>query len=342
MHWNRFSLPIVIAAVAAAGSARADVSWQQVLRVSGPLAVAGGGILQSSCRVSGDRQRCDLTAPPALWNTLRQHAAESESRIVRIDQGRIWSLQAAEGTVIEETFNERKARLDRLGRELGEGWPFDEVAVEIIPTKANEQIEGLDCEDVRVVIKGSLHPDAASKIPVSFEADVWVASAFPGRSQIDGFARREASALGVDPLQPLLAALIDPRYGAVVREFVRALGQVGGTPIRIGATLSGGRMGLVQSRIEEKRESTGSAGLVEMKPTGVGLVTRRDRSAPVTSRTRREGDWTIGMAVAALEEGAVDPAQFELPPGARKLVPKSRHTTEEPSKDPVAGGAPSQ
>src|SRR5262245_34144569 len=125
---------LVLILAAASLPARADLAWSSATRISGPLAAAGGGVLMSTCSVSGDRLRCDMTAPAAMLDLLWMQAAEAESRIVRLDQGKVLSLRA-DGTVIEETFSERKARLEKLAAERGAPWPLEAVSVEINPTK---------------------------------------------------------------------------------------------------------------------------------------------------------------------------------------------------------------
>ena len=337
----RLFVPVSLILVCSVFPVRADLSWQSAMKVAGPLAPGGGGVIQAKCAVSGERQRCDTAASDEILQTLSKDAGEEATRIVRIDEGKVYSIRG-DGAVLEETFAERKARIERLAGASAEEWRLEEASAKIEPTKTFEELDGMECEDVKVVVTGVLIPGEGQKVPVALEADVWVTSSFAGRSEMDGFSRKEAAAFGLPALQPRLLALIDPHHRAIVREFARALGTVGGTPIRIGATLYGSQAGALQSQAEARRTAAASAGggggLVEMSPEQRGgLVTRRDRGGPVSVRGPRAGDWSLSLQVTGIDAAAVEASRFEPPAGARKLIPKSRRKDGEPAEKPMAG-----
>lgn len=91
------------------GEARADVTIEQRMSVSGPVRLANmTGTTTTS--ISGDRSRTqtELRMESALMRTLARGAGES-IEIVALGEDRIWSIDPAKKTYTETTFTAQRA-----------------------------------------------------------------------------------------------------------------------------------------------------------------------------------------------------------------------------------------
>ena len=130
--------------------------------------------------------------------------------IVRLDGGRVYSLQPDSQSLTEETLSERRERLDRLAQSRGEPLPFKDVSSDIRPTGAQDTVNGFPCDEVVITVRGSFEdPATRQRTPVALEGDVWMASSFAGKSEIERFGRKYAEGLGFDPSSAVQSAMID-------------------------------------------------------------------------------------------------------------------------------------
>ena len=347
-----------------AGSVLADVAYTRTIKAGGPVAAGGGGSAVVSILVSGDKQRSDTRSlTGGLNESIQKLGVLGAGEIVRLDGGRVYSLQPDSQSLTEETLSERRERLDRLAQSRGEPLPFKDVSSDIRPTGAQDTVNGFPCDEVVITVRGSFEdPATRQRTPVALEGDVWMASSFAGKSEIERFGRKYAEGLGFDPSSAVQSAMIDPRYVAALKEFSRAISQVSGLPIRATLVLSGVYRSLPagkllsgdggaqpdQGNADQTGSSSGGPAPRFISPDGgvarlkTGLVTRSDvHPASALRKPPPNGDWTLVSEITEVKEGPVDPASFEPPKDYKRLVPDNGEHAKQKSQEPSIS-SPSQ
>ena len=351
-----------IAAVIAGASAlavRADVTYKEVISIGG-APTKGGGLAVYVVRVSGDKQRTD--PDEAVARELPDNmvpASSAAPEIVRADRKLVYELRAGARTYTEETFEERRARLDRGTRSKADDGVLRVIDAKIEPSTAQDTINGFPCEQVVVIVNGIIESEKTDlQQPVTLTGDVWTTRSFPGRSEVEGFRRKYAEGLGIDPALVQPGGIVDQRTRPLLEEFYKTLSQAGGFPVSLtismtsmvpklgaGASAQAGPEAVEGQPAAESGQATvisPDAGMTRVK---TGLMTRSDlaRSDRVTPSARR-GEVIFSMHITEAREETLASSVFEPPGDFRKLVPKSRKETPKTREEakPPAPATPAE
>lgn len=332
--------------------ARADVTIQQRMSVSGPVQLANmTGTTTTS--ISGDRSRTqtELRMESALMRTLARGAGESVE-IVSLGEDRIWSLNPAKKTYTETTFTAQRAALQKnidamreaQGTQQQSASGVDESSCEWLPpesdvkrTGAKQSIAGYQAEQIVVTGTQACRDRQTSKTcQFTLTLDQWIAPDFSEAEETLDFQRAYAEKLGLsagasrDVAEQ--AEAMFGRYEGIWKEIGSRMQEVDGYPVKTSFALAVGGPECETAGAAGTREGRPSVGALAQGALGGlgGLLNRGRRNqqpepqqeaavAPSGSDSM-VNLMTITSELVSVRTDPVSEDLFQVPAGFRKVA----------------------
>jgi hypothetical protein len=338
---SRQAVPVLALLMLVGLPAWSDVTYVENLTTLGGTEGGKGGVTEMTVSIAGAKRRTEAV--------LKQGTApEGITEIVLLDEGLIYEIDPASRSYTEETFAERRDRLERSSRAGGEGSRFKNVTVQVEPTGAEKTFivrhpdaGELDCEQVVITVGGTLENlDSREWEALELRGEVWVARSFPGKSELRSFRERYEKGLGSTPLPMGPGRYAKTKYDPAMREFWKELTKLGGLPVSL-------EVGVTVQREEERDQlvpEVGRAGSDEEGEAGTTLLQtsagrkyrlRSEVTGQLPASTGGAGpEWMMIRKLVGVREEVVLPGLFEPPEGYTKRVPRSRKRQQ---KAPASG-----
>lgn len=334
------------------GEARADVTIEQRMSVSGPVRLANmTGTTTTS--ISGDRSRTqtELRMESALMRTLARGAGES-IEIVALGEDRIWSIDPAKKTYTETTFTAQRAALQKnieamreaQGAQQQGASGVDESSCEWLPpesdvkrTGARQAIAGYQAEQIVVTGTQACRDRRTSQTcQFTLTLEQWVAPDFKEAEETLRFQQAYAEKLGLsagasrDVAEQ--AEAMFGRYEGIWKEIGSRMQEVEGYPVKTSFALAVGGAECEAAAEAGARENRPSVGALAQGALGGlgGLLNRGRRNQEpepkeeVAAAPAASGGMvnlmTITSELVSVRADAVSDAMFQVPEGFRKVA----------------------
>jgi hypothetical protein len=264
---------------------RADVVVKQQT-VSKGLGGFGDGTTTTTLTIAGDRSRTDDEfVYQGPLKTLAGKKPKTSVSIVRLDREVVWDVEPADKRYTEMTFAEMRALVASAGAEMEKAraearaaepeageQPEMEYTVDVRRTGAKQTIAGFACEQTVVTLTAKPRADAAAggKQAKDEEAaaagsgfkmtsDLWLSKAVPGGAELEGFNRRFAEKLGMDPQFKKTAQAAQAMYGDALKTMAEKMKGIEGYPVRSVVTIESAaseeqKAGMAKARADAQKE----------------------------------------------------------------------------------------
>jgi hypothetical protein len=244
-------LPVLIAALAVAAAARADVQVTQKSTSEG-LGGFGDGTTTSSLVVAGDRSRSDEEFTyTGRFKTLVGKKPRKSAHITRLDRELMWNLEPDKQRYTELTFAEMREQMAKAEAQMeqqsaagAEAKPQDEnmtFTLDVKKTGARQDIAGFSCEQAIITCTGK--PKEPKKGEENTEVrlvfDQWLSKQVPGAAEMNAFGRKFAEKLGLDSSMSSMSGMARAMYGNAMKEMAKKLKDVEGYPLKSTFTIEG-------------------------------------------------------------------------------------------------------
>lgn len=332
--------------------ARADVTIEQRMSVSGPVRLANmtGTTITS---ISGDRSRTQtqLRMDSALMRTLARGAGES-IEIVSLGEDRIWSVDPARKTYTETTFTAQRAALQKNIEAMREAQAsqqqgasgVDESSCEWLPpesdvkrTGAQQSIAGYRAE--QIVVTGSQacrDRQTSQTCQFTLTLDQWIAPDFSEAEETLDFQRAYAEKLGLsagasrDVAEQ--AEAMFGRYEGIWKAIGSSMQEVDGYPVKTSFALAVGGPECETARSAGTQETRPSVGALAQGALGGlgGLLNRGRRNqqpepqeetaAAPSGSDSMVNLMTITSELVSVRTDPVPAEHFQVPTGFRQVA----------------------
>jgi len=244
------ALAAVIALIAAASIATADVTVKQKTVTSG-LAGFGNGSTVSTLVIAGDRSRSDEESTySGRFKALAGGGKPRKSGVItRLDQELIWTLDDEKKQYVEMTFAEMRQMMEQGKAEMEaedaeQQKPQDadmEFKVDVKHTGKKETVNGFPAEQVIITLTGaSTDQQTGNQGSMTMTLDQWMSEAVPGTAEVQAYYRQFAEKLGIDPQMRSMGGMAMAMYGNAIRKLADEMKDLKGYPVRSTMTIETG------------------------------------------------------------------------------------------------------
>ncbi len=315
----------------AASVALADVTVQQHISVEGTGLMSAGNMSGTTKTIiSGDRSRTDsdIQLQSRVVRMLAHRAVGPTAEIVRLDQDRIDRLDISRKQYTEITFEEMKARLQKVmdraqesqGQPQESQKPMDDSKCEWLDPKVDVRQPGEKAtyagyEAERLIIVASQpckDKESGAICEVALALDEWLAPNFAASGEEDRFHRAYAQKIGLGSRGELgrsditqRAQSMFGRYSGIWSEIVAKTRDVKGYPVKMTFAFAFGGEQCKGSRQPQQQDADNSAA-----PPASGGLTGQVAGKLSSLLHRKKDDaaaGTSGQTAAQLLPGGLSP-----------------------------------
>jgi hypothetical protein len=268
----------------AASVALADVTLEQRISVEGAGMMSAGNMSGTTkTSISGERSRTDsdIQLQSRIVRMLAHRAVGPTAEIVRLDQDRIDRLDISRKQYTETTFEELKARLQKMVDKTADTQskaqegpkPMDESKCEWLEPKADVKRSGekatyggFEAERLTIVASQPCKDKETGAIcEVALALDEWLAPKFTAREEEEKFHRAYGQKLGLDLTSgrggPFGGGDIDQRaqsmfgrYSGIWNEIVSKTKDVKGYPVKASFSFAFGGAQCKSSQTQQQQQ----------------------------------------------------------------------------------------
>lgn len=308
----------------------ADFSYQQKSTLT-------GGMLKSLMKVAGvfsKQAREPIETTVSVKGDRMVTRSPFHVQIVDLAAETFTNVDLQKKTYSVMTFAEFKQAMDQMQRSMKQQQPNGaEVNLKISaePTGASRNISGLDTkESIIKITMEATDPQTGKSGAMVVTTDAWIAPAANGYQEVREFHKRMAAKLEWAPGSGMFAGRPDVSKG--MAESAKRLSDLDGMPVYEVVSMGGdggpsGQQGNAQPQQQQQQQSAGSTiGNALGGRFGLGRKKQeqqQQQSANQSSSTNSTGapnslmEMTVEMS--GFSSAAVDPSQFEIPGGFKKV-----------------------
>ncbi|MGH8187802.1 MAG: hypothetical protein ACREUC_14675, partial [Steroidobacteraceae bacterium] len=195
-------------------AARADVRIEERMALSGAGMMKMANMSGTTTTIAGDRARTDsnLQFESAMMRTLARGAGQT-TEIVRLDQDKIYSVDAKKKTYTEMTIAERRAQMQEMMERMRQSQgaqqqstsgvdtsqcEWTEPTSEVQRTGEKALIGGYQAERATIIAKQSCKDKKTGQVcDFGIVLDQWVAPGFEASSEALAYQKAYAEKLGL-------------------------------------------------------------------------------------------------------------------------------------------------
>lgn len=205
----------ICTAVLISAAAHADVTIEERMSVGAAGMMKMANMSGTSVTtIAGDRARTDsnLQFESGMMRALARGAGQS-TEIVRLDQGKIYSLDTKKKTYTETTFEQRRAEMQQAMEQMQKGQAAQQQATsgvdesqcewsdpkaEVKKTGENAAIAGFQAERITIVATQSCKDKKTGQVcDFGLALDQWIAPGFEAAKETLAYQRAYADKLGL-------------------------------------------------------------------------------------------------------------------------------------------------
>ena len=345
----RVLLGVAIATILCS-AVQADVTVEERISVSGAgmmkMANMSGTTTTS---ISGQRGRTDsnLQFESGMMRVLARGAGQA-IEIVRLDQDKLYSVDAKKKTYSETTFAERREQMQQAMEKMREGQASQQQATsgvdesqcqwsdpkaEVVRSGEKATLAGFQAERVTVTATQSCTDKKTGQVcDFGLVLDQWVAPGFEASAETQAYHRAYAEKMGLGAMTSRdfaeRAESMFGRYQGLWSEVAKKMADVKGHPVKLSFGLGVG--GPQCQSAQQTQDAGGPSG-----PPSIGgalggaiggMFGKKKEAAPpaTTPPTALPGGlmplMTMTSELIAVKRDAIDPQSFEVPAGYKKVA----------------------
>lgn len=341
------ALTILLSCSSLSLSAMADVTIEERVTVS------GAGLMKmvnmsghTKTTIATDRARTDseLRFESGMMRALARGAGES-TEIVRLDEDKIYTVDARKKTYTETTFEARRAEMQKAMEQMQKSQASQQQATsgvdesqcewsdpkaEVTRDGEKSTIAGYEAERVTIVATQSCKDKESGQVcDFGLVLDQWVAPQFEAADEAQAYYRAYAEKMGLSASASRdfaeRAQSMFGRYKDLWSEVAEQMRDVKGHPVK--ASFSLGVGGPQCKSTEETQAAGGPAAPPSLGQALGGLFGKKQQSAPAEQTMPAELPaglmplMTVGTELISVNRSAVDPQMFEVPAGFKRKDP---------------------
>jgi hypothetical protein len=348
----------------AAGTAQADISIERSTSVEGVGAMAFANMSGSSkTSISGDKSRTDsdMKMQSKIIGFLARNAVGPSAEIVLLDQDKLYHLNMNKKEYTETSFEQLRAQLQKMSDQMNSNEDrkqpsaIDQSKCVWLPAKVDvarsgekAQFAGYDAQRVTVTATQPCQDkETGSVCEIALVLDEWTSTDFAESSEARRFYTAYASKMGMDPSNSQdvaeRAKRLFGQYKGVWTEIATKMQSVKGYPVKSSFTLGLGGPQCKDSNSQQAQpgqtdnssQSPGGfagamagklGGLFQKKkdPTDASAAPPAPAAAPVPMPPGDVALMTVSSQVISVSTTSVSADAFTVPPGFKKIEPKTQ------------------
>lgn len=349
---SRLLLGCAIATLSAA-AAQADVTIEERISLGGMVKMINMSGTTTTT-IAGDRARTDsnLQFESGLMRTFARGAGQS-TEIVRLDQDKLYTLDAKKKTYTEMSFAEQRAQMQQAMQQMSEGQAeqqqaasgvdesqceWSEPRAEVKKTGEQASIGGYQAERVTIVATQSCKDKQTGQVcDFGLTLDQWLAPGFDAGEETAAYQRAYAEKMGLTAAASRdfaeRAQSMFGRYQGIWSEVAAKMRDTNGYPVKasFGLGIGGPQCeGAQQAQAQEQEQSpapTSIGGAVGGAIGGAlgGMFGRKKEQPaqqPAATASTMPGGllplMTITTELVSVKRDTVSPQTFEIPAGYKK------------------------
>ncbi len=314
----------------------ADFSYQETSTIT-------GGMMASMMRVAGvfsKQAREPIRSTVSVKGDRLMHRSTTHASVIDLGSQTITSIDFQKKQYSVMTFDEMKQMMDQMSQKMKQNDKAEmSFKVSANSTGKAKQVAGFDAKEMVLTMEmEGKDKESGQKGGMTVITDMWIAPGVPGYQEVRDFYKRMAQKISWTPGGNMF--MQNPQVSEGMAEVYKEVSKIDGVPVQQNITM--GAAGTAQQPSDgsapppqqqqpaAERPSVGSAlgGALGGK-FGIGRKkTSSDQPPPSSASNGQNAGSLLEMTteLSSFSSNAVDPAQFEVPAGFKKVDSEVKKT----------------
>lgn len=306
----------------------ADFTYQETSTIT-------GGAMASMLRLAGvfsKQAREPIQSTVSVKGDRMMHRSANHASVIDLGSQTITSIDLQKKQYTVMTFEEMKQMIDQMSQKMKQNDKGEmSFKVSAKATGKAKQVAGFDAKEMVLTMEmEAKDKESGQKGGMTIITDMWIAPGIPGYQEVRDFYKRMSEKINWTPGGNLF--MQNPQVSEGMAEVYKEASKVDGVPVQ--QTITMGAAGTVQpadgsspppqqQQPAAERPSVGSAlgGALGGK-FGIGRKkTSSDQPPPSSASNGQNAGSLLEMTteLSSFSSNAVDPSQFEVPAGFKKV-----------------------
>jgi hypothetical protein len=306
----------------------ADFTYQETSTIT-------GGAMASMLRLAGvfsKQAREPIQSTVSVKGDRMMHRSANHASVIDLGSQTITSIDLQKKQYTVMTFEEMKQMIDQMSQKMKQNDKGEmSFKVSAKATGKAKQVAGFDAKEMVLTMEmEAKDKESGQKGGMTIITDMWIAPGIPGYQEVRDFYKRMSEKINWTPGGNMF--MQNPQVSEGMAEVYKEASKVDGVPVQ--QTITMGAAGTVQpadgsspppqqQQPAAERPSVGSAlgGALGGK-FGIGRKkTSSDQPPPSSASNGQNAGSLLEMTteLSSFSSNAVDPSQFEVPAGFKKV-----------------------